>query len=468
MKEYLTHPVFKIVSRIAANDNLEVYVIGGFVRDLLLKRASKDIDIVCVGSGIDLAKKVAKAIGSNCVVSEFKNFGTAMLRYEDTEIEFVGARRESYRSNSRKPIVENGTLEDDQLRRDFTINAMAISLHPSDYGRLVDPFGGINDLDNKIIRTPLDPDITFSDDPLRMLRGIRFSTQLGFKIEDSTYQALSRNKQRIEIISQERIVDELNKILMAAKPSVGFYLLDNTGLLDYIFPEFCKLKGTEIIENVGHKDVFHHTLKVLDNISRETDNLWLRWAALLHDIAKPATKRFINSSWTFYGHENLGAIMIPKIFKRLRLPLNEKMKYVQKLVQLHLRPLVLADEGVTDSALRRLLFDAGDEAEDLIMLCEADITSTNDDKVRRYMSNMKKVKQRMKEIEEKDAIRNMQPPITGNEIMEIFGIAPSKNIGIIKDAIKDAILDGVIANNYDEAFNLMLEKARELGLEAVK
>jgi poly(A) polymerase len=468
MQNCLQHSVFKIISEIAIHSNLEVYVIGGFVRDALLERPSKDIDIVVVGNGIDLAKTVAEKIGNDTQVTVFKNFGTAMLKHRDYEIEFVGARKESYRRDSRKPIVENGTLRDDQERRDFTINALAIELG-REYGKLLDPFGGLNDLKSKIIRTPLEPDKTFSDDPLRMMRGIRFASQLGFEIEPGTFESITRNKERINIISKERIIDEINKIVLSPIPSIGFKLLDQSGLLDIIFPELSNLKGVEIVNQKAHKDNFFHSLKVLDNIAKRTNNLWLRWAALLHDIAKPHTKKFIlEQGWTFHGHEFLGSKMIPDIFRKLKLPLNEKMKYVQKLVLLHLRPIVLSQEEVTDSAVRRLLFDAGDDIDDLMMLCDADITSGNSEKVKRYLQNFELVRQKLKEIEEKDAIRNFQPPITGDDIMAIFNLTPGREIGILKNTLKDAILDGVIPNEYQAAYDLLLEKGKELGLNSVK
>jgi poly(A) polymerase len=467
MNKCLNKKIFEIISETAHENNVEAYVIGGYVRDCVLKRMSKDIDIVVAGSGINLAQKIAQKMG-DVKVSVFENFGTAMLKWQRYEIEFVGARKESYRRDSRKPIVEDGTLEDDQIRRDFTINAMAISLNKANYGHLVDPFDGIGDLSRKMIKTPTDPNITFSDDPLRMFRAIRFATQLEFTIETTTLNAISSNKERISILSRERIADELNKIMLSKTPSKGWKLLEETGLLAIFFPEMQQLKGVEIRNRKGHKDNFYHTLEVLDNLSVHTDNVWLRWAALLHDIAKPPTKRFDSQAgWTFHGHEYLGTKMVPEIFKKLKLPLNEKMKYVQKLVGLHLRPIVLAQEIITDSAVRRLLFEAGDDIDDLMLLCEADITSKDDAKKTRYLKNFQLVRVKLKEIEEKDAIRNFQPPVTGEEIMQRFGLNPCREVGDLKTAIKDAILDGTIGNNYTEALEYLMIKAKEMGLKPV-
>lgn len=466
MKKCLNDKIFNIIAEIAEAEKIPVYVIGGYVRDCILDRERHDVDIVVEGSGIEFAKIFARRLGKDTPVSVFRNFGTAMVRYTDLDIEFVGARRESYRRDSRKPVVEDGTLEDDQKRRDFTINAMAISLNPDSYGELVDPFDGMGDISNRILRTPLDPGRTFSDDPLRMMRAIRFATELGFTIEKKTLEAIGKSAHRIQIVSAERITEELNRVLQADKPSTGFLLLEKTGLLKLVFPEFQELKGVHEENGQKHKDNFYHTIQVLDNLAAVSDNLWLRWAAVLHDIAKPLTKKFErDAGWTFHGHEFVGSKMVPGIFRRLRLPLNDKMKYVQKLVLLHLRPMALSPEEVSDSAIRRLVFDAGDDLEDLMLLCEADITSKNERTVRRHLNNFRIVRQKIAELEEKDTIRNFQPPISGDEIMETFGIPPSRPVGIIKDYIKDAILDGIIANDHDQAYSLMLEKGRELGLE---
>ncbi len=466
MKQHLTHPIFEVVSEAAHRLGMPCYAIGGYVRDIFLKRGSKDVDIVALGSGIDLAHEVAKLLPNSPHVSFFKNFGTAMLKTDDDwEIEFVGARKESYNRNSRKPIVENGTLEDDQNRRDFTINALAISLNKESYGELLDPFNGIRDMEDKIIRTPLGPDITFSDDPLRMMRGIRFASQLGFTIEPETLQAIERNAERIKIVSMERISDELNKIILSKVPSVGFNYLFDTKLLHIIFPELAAMYGVEIINGKAHKDNFYHTLKVLDNICLETDDLWLRWAAILHDIAKPATKRFEpGHGWTFHGHEDRGARMVKPIFDRFKLPLNEKMKFVQKMVALHLRPIVLSQEVVTDSAVRRLIVDADEDVDALITLCRADITSKNEIKVKKFLANLKIVQQKIIDVTERDNLRNFQPPVDGFDIMNTVDIQDKTQIGTIKAAVREAILDGEIKNDRQEAFDFMLATAAKMGL----
>lgn len=459
--------IFELVRETAEELGYPAYVVGGYVRDRLLGRPSKDLDIVCVGNGIRMAQALATRLRPVPRVTVYQRFGTAMLRYRGMEIEFVGARKESYRHDSRKPAVEEGSLEDDQNRRDFTINALAVSLNEHDFGNIVDSFGGLKHLEEKVIKTPLEPGRTFSDDPLRMMRAIRFSTQLDFEIEEETLKALSIYRNRINIVSRERIMTELNKIIMSDRPSKGFKILFETGLLKLIFPEMVALHGVDVKNGIGHKDNFYHTLEVLENLSRNTNNLWLRWAAILHDIAKPPTKRFHpKSGWTFHGHEALGASMVPRIFKRLCLPMDHKMKYVQKLVRLHLRPISLTKENITDSAIRRLLFDAGDDIDDLMLLCQADITSKNKEKVKRYLRNYELVKERLIEVEEKDHIRNWQPPISGEIIMETFGISPSRQVGDIKNAIREAILDGDINNDYQSAFDFMLEQGKALGLEA--
>lgn len=460
--------VLKAVAAIADSQNTKAFVIGGWVRDLLLQRPCKDIDIVCEGDGIALAQSVLAKVYPKGKLSVFKNFGTAHFNYNDIDYEFVGARRESYSSHSRKPIVTDGTIEDDQRRRDFTINALGISLNKKDFGQLNDPFNGLQDLENGILKTPLEPGITFSDDPLRMMRAVRFATQLNFTIEAETYHALKQNAHRLKIVSSERIIDELNKIILTSKPSKGFIMLFNTGLLHEFFPQFCLLHGVEQKEGRGHKDNFYHTLEVLDNICTTTEDLWLRWAAILHDIAKPATKKFEpGHGWTFHGHEDKGARMVPKIFAQLKLPQNEKMKFVQKMVLLHLRPIVLAQEIVTDSAVRRLLFDAGDDIECLMKLCHADVTTKNEYKIKKYKENFELVQKKLIEVEEKDRVRNWQPPIDGAIIMKTFNLQPGKEVGIIKTTIREAILDGDISNDYEAAYQLMLKTGSELGLNPI-
>lgn len=464
MEKHLTHPIFKTIASCADTLNVEAYVIGGFVRDIFLERPSKDIDVVTVGKGIELAELVYRTIGEDKAhLSVFKNFGTAQVKAGDLEIEFVGARKESYDRHSRKPIVEDGSLEDDQNRRDFTMNALAIGLNRNNFGKLIDPFSGLDDMRQKLIRTPLDPEITYSDDPLRMMRAIRFASQLGFTIENDSLAAISKTRARISIISKERIADELNKIILSPVPSVGFKLLSDTGLLPLIFPDMMKLHGVETVNGKTHKDNFYHTLEVLDNVAKNSSDLWLRWAAILHDIAKPATKRFEpEHGWTFHGHEVKGAKMVPKIFEHLRLPLNDRMKYVQKLVLLHLRPIVLAKTEISDSAVRRVLFEAGDDIDDLMLLCEADITTKNPNKVKRYLHNFGIVRQKLEELEEKDRIRNWQPPVSGEEIMAIFELPPCKLVGDLKNALKDAILDGIIPNEREAALTFLQAKAKEI------
>ena len=469
LKQYFKDNIFKQISATADELGLECYVVGGYVRDIFLQRPSQDIDVVVVGSGIAMAQALGRRLGRGAHVSVFKNFGTAQVKYHDREVEFVGARKESYSHDSRKPVVEDGTLEDDQNRRDFTINALAVCLNAERFGELVDPFDGISDLKERTIRTPLDPDITFSDDPLRMMRCVRFATQLNFYIDDETFEALERNRERISIISKERIADELNKIILSPVPSKGFIDLDRCGLLALIFPELVALQGVETRNGRGHKDNFYHTLEVLDNISRKTDNLWLRWAALLHDIAKPVTKRWEPKiGWTFHNHNFVGAKMVPDIFRKMKLPMNEKMKYVQKLVGLHMRPIVIADEEVTDSAVRRLLFEAGDDIDDLMTLCEADITSKNRERKERFLNNFQLVRRKLKDLEERDRIRNFQPPVSGEEIMRTFGLSPCREVGSLKSAIKDAILDGVIPNEHEAAYAFMLQRAEKMGLKRVE
>jgi poly(A) polymerase len=467
----LKNPIFRTIQIVSDDLNYPTYVVGGWVRDLLLsrKQTKTDIDFVCIGNGINLAEKVAEKLGKSATFKVFKNFGTAMIHFNGEDYEFVGARKESYRNNSRKPIIENGTLEDDQKRRDFSINAISIQLNAKNYGQLIDPFNGIEDLKNKIIRTPLNPDITYSDDPLRMMRAVRFATQLNFEIEEKSYQSIKDNAERLSIISQERITEELNKIISSNTPSKGFKMLFSTQLLHQFFPQMVKLEGVEFKGKHGHKDNFYHTIEVLDNICKNTSNLWLRWAAILHDIAKPQTKKYEDGhGWTFHTHEFIGGKMVPKIFRKLKLPLNEKMRYVQKLVTLHLRPIVLAQEIVTDSAIRRLLYDAGDDIEDLMTLCDADITSKNPNKVRKYLNNFQLVRKKLKEVEEKDSIRNFQPPIDGLEIMQLFNINAGREIGILKNAIKDAILDGEVKNNREDALKFIIKKGKEINLTPIK
>lgn len=471
-KDFLEHfnsELFGVISETADAERLECYVVGGYVRDIFLSRPSNDIDVVVVGSGVKMAEAFAARLGKSAHLSVFRNFGTAQVKYKGSEIEFVGARKESYTHDSRKPIVEDGTLEDDQNRRDFTVNAIAVRMNREHFGELVDPFGGLDDLRDKILRTPLDPDVTFSDDPLRMMRCIRFSSQLKFFIDDDTFASIKKNAERIKIVSRERIIDEINKIVMSATPSKGFVLLDESGLLDYVFPELKRLQGVEVRNGVGHKDNFYHTLEVLDNIAAKTDNLWLRWAALLHDIGKPQCKKWEPAAgWTFHNHNCVGDKMVPEIFRKMKLPMNEKMKYVRKLVSLHMRPIVLAEDVVTDSAVRRLLFEAGDDIDDLMTLCEADITSKNACKKKRFLDNFQLVRTKLKDIEEKDRIRNFQPPVSGEDIMAAFGLGQCREIGIIKSRIKDAVLDGEIPNEREAALELMYRIAGEIGLKPVK
>ena len=466
LEEHLNNVVIQVVAEAAARLRKPAYVVGGWVRDIYLSRRSVDIDIVVVGSGIELASAVATIIDRKRFLKVYKNFGTAMLNYQGFQIEFVGARKESYREDSRKPIVEDGSLDEDIARRDFTINAMAISLNKKDFGRLIDPFGGVDDIEKKILRTPLDPDITYSDDPLRMMRAVRFAAQLDFEIDYASFEAIKRNAHRISIVSAERVMDEFNKIMLSKQPGKGIKRLRATGLLAHFFPELEAMHGVEVVNGKAHKDNFYHTMQVLDKLAEYSGDLWLRWAALLHDIAKPATKRFDEvSGWTFHGHEFVGQKMVKEIFKRLKLPMNEKMRYVQKLVLLHLRPIALTESIVTDSAVRRLLFEASDDIDDLMMLCEADITSANPDKVKKYLANFGLVRRKLKETEEKDRLRNWQPPVSGDDIMQTFGISPSKEVGLIKTAIREAILEGDIQNNREEALALMLEEGKKLGLK---
>jgi poly(A) polymerase len=467
-EQLIQYPILEVIAQASARLGVDVYIIGGFVRDLILKRGSKDIDIVAVGSGIELAELVASELGPDVHVSIYKTFGTAQIRQGELEIEFVGARKESYRSDSRKPAVEDGTLQDDQNRRDFTINAMGISLNKNTFGDLIDPFEGVKDLRKRIIRTPLAPDITFSDDPLRMMRAIRFASQLNFDIEPDTFDAIIAMKDRIGIVSMERVSDELNKIILSPTPSYGFKLLYSAGILAIIFPEMVELQGVETKDGKGHKDNFYHTLQVLDNVSEHTNDLWLRWAAILHDIAKPATKKFDKKvGWSFHNHEEIGARMVPSIFRRMKLPLNEKMKFVKKLVRLHLRPIVLSKEDITDSAMRRLLVEAGEDIEALMKLCRADITSKNPDKVKRFLKNFDIVEQRLKDLEERDTLRNFQPVITGEIIIEAFGMKPSREVGVIKEIVREAILEGIVPNEYEPAYALMIEEGKKMGLTPV-
>lgn len=466
MQDSLGHKVFGVVAQVAAETGVKAYVVGGYVRDIFLKRSSKDVDFTVIGDGIDFAQAVAKKLGDNSDVHVFKNFGTAMIKNEDWDIEFVGARKESYQSESRKPFVSPGTFEDDLSRRDFTINTLAISMNAEDYGQLIDFYNGMHDLNDGIIKTPLAPGITFSDDPLRMMRAIRFASQLNFKLHPETLQGIKDNARRIEIVSMERVSDEINKIILSPKPSIGFSLLFDTGLLQLVFPEMALLQGVETIDGLSHKDNFYHTIQVLDNLCRESDDIWLRWAAILHDIAKPQTKRFYKGEgWTFHGHEDKGARMVKGIFKRLRLPLNEKMKFVEKMVQLHLRPIVLSQEIVTDSAVRRLIFDAGEDIFSLLKLCRADITTKNEFKVKKFLNNLKVVEDKIRDVEERDRIRNWQPPIDGTEIMELFGIGAGREIGVLKNALREAILDGVIKNDYQEGLKFVMAKGTEMGLK---
>lgn len=469
MQDSLGHKVFGVVAQVAAETGVKAYVVGGYVRDIFLKRPSKDVDFTVIGDGIDFAQAVAKKLGDNSDVHIFKNFGTAMIKSEDWDIEFVGARKESYQSESRKPFVSPGTFEDDLSRRDFTINTLAISMNADDYGQLIDFYNGMQDMNDGIIKTPLAPGITFSDDPLRMMRAIRFASQLNFTLHPETLNGIKDNAHRIEIVSMERVSDEMNKIIMSPKPSIGFSLLFDTGLLQLVFPEMALLQGVETIDGLSHKDNFYHTIQVLDNLCRESDDIWLRWAAILHDIAKPQTKRFYKGEgWTFHGHEDKGARMVKGIFKRLRLPLNEKMKFVEKMVQLHLRPIVLSQEIVTDSAVRRLIFDAGEDIFSLLKLCRADITTKNEFKVKKFLNNLKVVEDKIKDVEERDRVRNWQPPIDGTEIMELFGIRAGREIGILKNALREAILDGEIKNDYKEGLEFIINKGKEIGLKPLK